>query len=221
MKRITEPELMDSALQAKAYAEADFESAHSQIISHFTTLFPGIMIHGDILDLGCGPGDITFRFARLFNKATITGIDGASSMLKLARARAKREQFAKNRVNFIQAMIPSNDIPQKPYELIVSNSLLHHLHNPQVLWETILQQSTPNTIIFIADLCRPESREEALQLVDELASDEPKLLKNDFYHSLLAAFCPSEITSQLAKSGLAHLTINQIGHHLIIYGKRT
>lgn len=219
MKRITEPELMDSPLQAKTYAEADFESAHKQIVSHFLTLFPEVTVGGEILDLGCGPGDITFRFAKLFRNANITAIDGAPSMLKLARARAKKEPGTERRVSFIEAMIPSNDIPQKQYDLIISNSLLHHLHNPLVLWETVLQHSKPGTTLFIADLCRPKNKEEAQQIVDEFAAGEPELLRNDFYNSLLAAFRPSEIKSQLAQAGLKHLSITKNGHHLFIYGE--
>lgn len=220
MIRITEPELMDNPLHAKAYAEADFESAHRQIVSRFAALFSETTIEGEILDLGCGPGDITFRFAALFNNANVTGIDGAPSMLDLARARRERAADSGERIHFIEAMIPSEDIPKKPYELIVSNSLLHHLHNPLVLWDTILQHSNPGTIIFIADLCRPKSKSAAQQIVDEFAADEPELLRGDFYNSLLAAFRPSEIKKQLAQIGLSGLDVHQDGHHLFVYGKR-
>ncbi len=220
MERITEPELMNDALQAKTYAEADFDSAHSQVVTDFKMLFPKISINGEILDLGCGPGDFTFRFAKLFNTANITGIDGAPNMLKLARARSNKEALNTDRIHFIETTIPSNNIPQKPYELIISNSLLHHLHDPLVLWETILQHSSPETILFIADLCRPEDRKSAQRIVNEFAAGEPDLLRRDFYNSLLAAFSPAEIKDHLKECGLGHLSINQKGHHLFIYGKR-
>jgi len=219
MKRTTEPELMDNALQAKAYAEADFESAHSALINQFTELFPDLEVTGELLDLGCGPGDISFRFAKLFGQANITGIDGAQAMLELARMRAESESLT-HRIEFKETIIPSSTIPKKPYKLIVSNSLLHHLHNPDVLWNTVLQHSNPETVLFIADLCRPQNGEKARQIVAEFAANESNLLREDFYNSLLAAFRPDEIKGQLTKAGLEHLSITQTGHHLFIYGKR-
>jgi 2-polyprenyl-3-methyl-5-hydroxy-6-metoxy-1,4-benzoquinol methylase len=142
-------------------------------------------------------------------------------MLKLARARSKKEALSTGRIRFIEATIPSNNIPQKPYELIISNSLLHHLHDPLNLWKTALQHSTPKTVLFIADLCRPEDSKSAQQIVNEFAAGEPELLRRDFYNSLLAAFSPAEIKNQLKESGLGHLSINQKDHHLFIYGKPT
>ncbi len=40
MKRIPEEELMDSAEQARAYADADYSGPHDAFISYFKTSFP-------------------------------------------------------------------------------------------------------------------------------------------------------------------------------------
>ncbi|HET9234400.1 MAG TPA: SAM-dependent methyltransferase, partial [Candidatus Eisenbacteria bacterium] len=58
MERIPEPELMTEDEQARAYAQADFEEAHSRFIALFRETFPEVS-EGTALDLGCGPGDIT------------------------------------------------------------------------------------------------------------------------------------------------------------------
>jgi 2-polyprenyl-3-methyl-5-hydroxy-6-metoxy-1,4-benzoquinol methylase len=141
-------------------------------------------------------------------------------MLDLACIRAKQEGLT-HRTTFVKAIIPVDEIPQKSYCLIVSNSLLHHLHNPDVLWQAIRQHSNSETVLFIADLCRPDSNKKAKQTVDEFAANEPEILRHDFYHSLLAAFRPKEIKNQLIKAGLGHLSIIQKGHHLFVYGKNT
>ena len=57
MQRVTEPELMNDPLHAQAYARADFEAAHSRIVEQFGVYFPGVELAGNILDLGCGPGE--------------------------------------------------------------------------------------------------------------------------------------------------------------------
>jgi len=41
--------------------------------------------------------------------------------------------------------------------LILSSSVLHHLHDPQVHWQTVRRYSKRGTIVFIADLRRPAS----------------------------------------------------------------
>ncbi len=137
MKRIIEPELMEDEVRAKAYSDADFEAEHSQIVQLLDIVFGSIDISGEILDLGCGPGDVTFRIARRFPKANITAIDGSEVMIKIANERKMLETDIAGRVDFVQAMVPSSNIPNKSYDLILSTSFLHHLHNPDVLWQTI------------------------------------------------------------------------------------
>jgi len=80
----------------------------------------------------------------------------AHPMINQAEERKKREIKMGKQINFIQAMIPDSNIPNKTYDLILSTSFLHHLHHPQVLWQTIKKHSKSGTKIFIADLIRPE-----------------------------------------------------------------
>jgi ubiquinone/menaquinone biosynthesis C-methylase UbiE len=218
MERILEPELMEDLMQAQAYAEADFDAQHSKIIELIDQVFGCFEFSGEILDLGCGPGDVTFRLAHRFPKTRITGIDGSPAMISLAKERKKREIAVKNKVNFIQAMVPGADIPKKNYNLIISTSFLHHLHQPEVLWKTIIELSQPGTKVFVADLCRPESKKLARQIVIEYANNEPEVLKQDFYNSLLAAFTPEEVKGQLSGAELEGLSV-EVDRYLVIFGE--
>ncbi len=221
MQRIVEPELMDNKEQAEAYAAADFEQAHRLIIAAFEVYFPSVELDGRILDLGCGPGDISFRFAKRFQKSDIIGIDGSSEMIRLANERKDREQNLSDRITFITGLLPGAKIPDGPYSAIVSNSLLHHLHRPEVLWQTVIQYATPGTKILITDLYRPKSIKEAEQMVNEYSANEPAILQRDFYNSLLAAFTTKEIQEQLINSGLTELKIKKISNrHVLIYGEK-
>ena len=218
MERILEPELMEDMAQAQAYSEADFGTQHSKIIDLIDQFFGAVEFSGDILDLGCGPGDVTFRIAHRFSKAKITGIDGSQAMINLAKQRQERELLVKSRVNFIQAMVPGIDIPKTNYDLIVSTSFLHHLHQPGVLWQTITEHSRPGTKVFVADLCRAESKSAARQTVNESTKNEPDVLQEDFYNSLLAAFTPQEVENQLIRAGLNTLSVH-IDDYIIIHGE--
>ena len=219
MHRITEPELMDDQAQAEAYAAADFAEAHSRIVDSFDSCFPGEDVAGYILDLGCGPGDICFRFAARFPVCSVMGVDGSRAMIRLANERKARDSVTDDRVRFIEGLLPGAPIPEMPFAAVISNSLLHHLHEPLVLWETILRYASPGTKVYVVDLFRPETVVEAQRLVSEYASGEPDILRRDFYNSLCAAFEPGEVEAQLATAGLAGLAVDVISdRHLAVHG---
>lgn len=218
MQRTVEPELMDDKVQAEAYAAANFEQADKLIVDAFDLHFPSTEINGNILDLGCGPGNITFQMAQRFTNGHIVGIDGSTEMIKLANQEMVKLGF-QNRITLITDIIPGTAIPQIQYSAIVSNSFLHHLHRPEVLWNTIKQYSSSDTKILIVDLFRPNSEEDASRIVKNYSSDEAEILQRDFYYSLLAAFTPEEIEQQLINAGLTQLKIKIItDRHLLIFG---
>ena len=219
MQRVTEPELMDDQAQSEAYAAADFSEAHSRIVDTFERCFPGEDVAGHVLDLGCGPGDICFRFAARYPGCSVTGVDGSGAMIRLANARKAHESVTGERVCFIEGLLPGASIPGAPFAAVISNSLLHHLHEPQVLWETVLKVASPGTRVYVVDLFRPQTVAGAQGLVDEYAADEPDILRRDFYNSLCAAFAPHEVETQLTTAGLAGLAVEVISdRHLAVYG---
>ncbi len=216
MERVPEPELMDDALQAEAYAHADFAEPHQAIVDHFTACFPHYPVRR-VLDLGCGNGDVTLRFARAYPRAEVLGVDGAEAMLGHARMAARAADLTE-RVRFRRARLPTPSLPTG-FDTVISNSLLHHLADPAVLWETALRCAAPGAALFVADLARPASPEEAHDFVERYAAGEPEILKRDFYHSLCAAYRPAEIQAQLARVGLSHLRVEQISdRHVVVFG---
>lgn len=219
MQRITEPELMDDAVQARAYADADFESAHQAFIHLFQEKFPQLEITNEVLDLGCGPCDISRRFANAFPDAILHAVDGATSMLQEAD-RLNKQHGLNKRIRLIESRLPNLDLPQQHYHTIISNSLLHHLHAPHVLWQTIQSHAKPFANVFVMDLMRPETKEMAEALVEQYAIHEPEILKQDFYHSLCAAFTPDEVQEQLDDHSLSQLSVEIVSdRHMIIYGR--
>lgn len=216
MYRTPEPELMEDQHQVKAYAEADFSEPHNRFIELISKYIDS-EFSGKALDLGCGPGDISFRFAQKYPNCTIDAVDGSKPMLDYGEKRLTPELA--RQINFIHARIPFKVALPGSYDVIFSNSLLHHLSDPQILWQTIKACANANTSIFIMDLLRPESEVAANQLVNEYAVNEPDILKHDFYHSLLAAFTLDEIKLHLTKVQL-NLAVEPIAdRHVFITGK--
>ena len=221
MQRILEPELMDDPVQAAAYASADFSDPHGLFINKFREVFPGSSITGHVLDLGCGPADISVRFAEAYPACHIYGVDGARAMLTEGQAAIKRRGL-EQRIKLIYGVIPDLELPQIIYQIIMSNSLLHHLHDPLVLWKYIKKISSCDTQIFIMDLIRPYTCHDADKLVNTYCGTEAEILRRDFYNSLCAAFCPTEVEQQLGETGLQGLKIDVItDRHMIIYGQIT
>lgn len=220
MERIPEPELMDEPEQALAYARADFDSAHREIMSHYLRLFPDGGEARHVLDLGCGAGDISVRFARLCPEARIDAVDGAQAMLDQARVLCEGAGLD-GRIKLLLERLPSNNLGEGYYDTVISNSLLHHLHDPQVLWSTVRRAGAGGARVFIADLMRPPNQTVARELMDLHAQGEPEILRRDFYNSLLAAFAPEEIEAQLRECGLQDaLRVMPItDRHVIVYGR--
>jgi trans-aconitate methyltransferase len=216
MNRVLEQELMDDDEQVEAYAEADFEAPHNQFIQRLKIFVNKPDLNITALDLGCGPGDISRRFVETYPLSKVDAVDGSVPMIMAGQLSLPKD--LKPRVNFILGVLPNILLPHAKYELIFSNSLLHHLPDPQVLWQVIKKYAQSETGIIIMDLLRPESTEAAKQLVKTYADNEPPILQQDFYNSLLAAFTLDEIKAQLKQAGL-HFLVEQISdRHVFISG---
>ena len=129
-------------------------------------------------------------------------------MLNFAEGTLEGKPGLHGRINFIHSMTQDFN-PSEKYDLIISNSLLHHLPDPVVLWHKIKELSLPETYIFIMDLLRPDTIKEAERLRDLYVKDEPGVLQRDFYNSLLAAFEVEEVREQLDSLGLVNLQVRQ------------
>jgi ubiquinone/menaquinone biosynthesis C-methylase UbiE len=219
MKRTPEPELMDDPEQARAYALADFSEPHQAFVDYFVRCFPRHQPQR-VLDLGCGPADISIRFARTYPDCEITGVDGAEAMLVCARE-AIAAAGVTARIHVHHMHLPAKLTDAGSFDTVISNSLLHHLADPMVLWQTLAQLPAARSAVFIMDLMRPVSERMARELVQQYASQEPEILKRDFYHSLCAAYRPDEIQAQLRVTNLAtYLQIEVVSdRHLIVWGQ--
>ncbi|BBL70643.1 class I SAM-dependent methyltransferase [Methylogaea oryzae] len=205
MQRQLEPELMDDAEQAAAYAAADFAEANGRFVRLFGELCGGFA--GTALDLGCGPGDICLRLARAYPACTVHGLDGAAAMLDYAEAGLARQPELAGRVRFLQGRLPLAHGLADGYDALLSNSLLHHLPDPAVLWQAVRRYGRPGSLVLVMDLFRPPDDAAAQALVRRYAADAPPVLQRDFHNSLCAAFTPDEIAGQLAATGLDHLRV--------------
>jgi 2-polyprenyl-3-methyl-5-hydroxy-6-metoxy-1,4-benzoquinol methylase len=166
-----------------------------------------------VLDIGCGPCDVTRRFATANPGYRFHAVDGSRAMLQ----RAPRQR----RIKLICGCVPDVKLPAQRYDVILSSSLLHHLHNPVALWQTVARCAKPGSLVFVVDLRRPATMAAARTLTRKYAAGEPEVLRRDFYNSLLAAFTPAEVRRQLHRAGLDWLRVRVItDRHLLVSGQQ-
>ncbi len=218
MQRIPEPELMDDEAQVRAYAEADFAEPHDHFVALLQEKLPDLASTGFAIDLGCGAGDISRRFARALPGWQVRGVDGSPTMLRVA-AEMTRDAGLADRISYDEVLLPAATRGGRS-DLIFSNSLLHHLADPDVFWSTMRDWSMPGGAVFVMDLLRPTDRATAEQFVNLYAADEPEVLQIDFFNSLLAAYAVDELRAQLDRAGLGYLPIEVVSdRHVIVWGR--
>lgn len=220
LPRTPEPELMAGEEQARAYAEADFAEPHDRFVALFGESFPELEMNGRVADLGCGTADVTLRFARAYPDCRIDGVDGSAAMLQHGHAAVAAAGLGA-RVTLLHGRLPEVALPAATYPVVISNSLLHHLHRPGVLWATVDRLARAQAAVFIMDLLRPASAAAVERLVATYAADEPEVLQRDFRASLHAAFTVAEVRAQLRDAALDWLDVCVVSdRHLVISGVR-
>ncbi|NNK90375.1 MAG: class I SAM-dependent methyltransferase [Saprospiraceae bacterium] len=105
---------------ARKYADQDLYRADLEILP--------LLISQDkpqILDIGCGPGNLTHAISELFPEADITGIDLSSEMLKIAKSRIPKAKFRQMNSNSISRIA-------SVYDLVVAGFLLPYLNQNEL-----------------------------------------------------------------------------------------
>ena len=215
MLRALEPEIMDDEQQALVYAKADFSSSNQWYVDHLIADYPGHL--RKVLDIGCGPGDVMLRLAAARPDIRITAIDGSGAMIKLARA-AVHAGGLESRVAAMQGYIPGLPLDEHSFDAILSKDLLHHLPDPSVLWNEARRLGRADAAVYVMDLIRPATPQDARNIVETVAPGEHPILKEDFYNSLCAAFTLDEAKAQIREAGLSLEVIQVSDRHMVIKG---
>ncbi len=216
MKRAPEPELMQIPSQVRAYADADFSRSDSMVVKSLETYLikSGRTLNQNdlILDMACGPGNIAERIAKNWPFVNVVGIDGSMEMLN----EAEKKLSESLRKNLSYELIDINSIALGDIhvsfkaDVLVSNSALHHFHDPYCFWGASKKLGKAKCIHIHRDLIRPASVEKAFELKEKHLSNSPEILKDDFYASLKASFTVEEVSQQLVDAGLSQLEVFQV-----------
>ncbi|EHS49986.1 Methyltransferase type 11 [Rhizobium sp. PDO1-076] len=215
MQRILEPEIMADAEQSLGYADADFSISNQSFVDH--VLSNGVHTLHHVIDIGCGPCDVMVRLADACPDIHITAIDGSAAMVDLARE-AVRASSHESRIAVIQGYIPGLPLSEYGFDAVLSKDLLHHLPDPMVLWSEIQRLGQTGAAVYVMDLIRPDTPQDADDIVAKVAPDAHAILRQDFYNSLCAAFTLDEVNAQLQQAGLLLQVRHISDRHMLIAG---
>jgi ubiquinone/menaquinone biosynthesis C-methylase UbiE len=204
--RKPEPEVMDDAGEVEAYssaaAQAWLDALDDTLVDQVLSL--GIE-EGIALDVGTGPGSIPLKIARRRPALKLVGTDKSPTMLCTAR-QAAREQGLEHRCTFTLADAARLPFPDARFELVLSNSVLHHLTKPEVVFNEMARVAKPEGIVLIRDLRRPSRLTLAAHTAWHGRHYEGRM-KELFKDSVRAAYTPGELTALLRGSALANARI--------------
>jgi trans-aconitate 2-methyltransferase len=85
-----------------------------------------------VVDLGCGPGNLTRKLADALDGATVVGIDNSAAMLDKAAGEARPG------LTFRQQSIEDFVRSDEKYDLVFSNAALHWVHGHETLLPALL-----------------------------------------------------------------------------------
>jgi ubiquinone/menaquinone biosynthesis C-methylase UbiE len=158
LPRIPEPEVMNDLAEVEAYssaaAQSHLDTIDDTFVEHATRLVKG-RARGRALDIGTGPGQIVLKLARRLTQWKFIGVDRSPNMIAQGAASLVLAAGLAGRVQFYVA--DGNQLPFRDgiFDLVVCNSVLHHLAEPQKLLAEIARLAKPRSAILLRDLRRP------------------------------------------------------------------
>lgn len=153
----------------------------------------------NVLDLGCGPGNVTPYIAHTFQNSKIKGIDSSSEMIEKA---IKSNKDLINRSTFQVGTIEEEaEAKNKTYDLVYCNSSLHWCSDHEILLPKIIRNLVSSNGGVLA-IQMPDTKEQKSHVLMEMAAFRCGLIdivqniripraehSADWYFNLLNPFC--------------------------------
>jgi ubiquinone/menaquinone biosynthesis C-methylase UbiE len=120
-----------------------------------TISLAGVAPGEDVLDVGCGPGDLTMLARKWSGSAgRISGIDPSSEMIRVARSKAGRKALE---IEYVVAAAEALPFDDSTFDQVLSSFMMHHL--PEALRGQVLAEVhrvlRPGGRLLVVDLKRP------------------------------------------------------------------
>jgi ubiquinone/menaquinone biosynthesis C-methylase UbiE len=197
LRRIPEPEVMDDSKEVQAYSSAAADAYLSNIDDTFVehTLRLIGPAAGRALDIGCGPGQILTKLSARLPEWKFVGVDRSLTMIH----RATRVPHSVFVFAGDACALPFGD---SSFDLVLCNSVLHHIGHPACLFAEICRIAKPGAAILLRDLRRP-SRFGFPIHVRWYGRHYDGLMYKLYRDSVRSAYTPEELSAMLNAAGIS------------------
>lgn len=205
MQRILEPEVMDTLQEAIEYDAMNFTEVNTAFAQRAIQLGPQ---SGFVLDAGTGTARIPILICQQCPQWQISGIDLAQNMLLIG---SKNVEQAGLQTQIALEAVDSKQLPYHngQFEMVISNSLVHHLPEPLPFLLEIKRVLKPNGAILLRDLIRPADEGIVKAMVDSIGTEYSEHQKMLFRDSLNAAFTLDEVNELVHQAGMKGVQVYQ------------
>ena len=213
LPRVPEPEVMDDGSEVQAYSSASAEAYLGKIddsfVEHAIALIGPAPGYG--IDIGCGPGQILRKLSARLPRWNFFGVDRSFAMIRLtAEPSSTRDQpnaveRARSPIGNAQFVLgDANALPFRDscFDLVLCNSVLHHMRESSRLLAEIRRIAKPNAAILLRDLRRP-SRIACSFHVRWHGRHYGGLMYKLYRDSVRAAYTYKELTTMLRSAGIS------------------
>ena len=221
LERVLEPEVMDTAEEARDYDSMDHAAVNTRFCNDFLQFatFGGKPALGSIeparvVDFGTGTALIPIALAARAAGFTIVGIDLSEHMLLLGRSNVSRAGLDA-RVSLARVDAKGTTYEDGAFGATISNSIIHHIPEPALCFAEMWRVTAKGGLLFARDLHRPGDHAEVERLVALYAGEPPGEPPADaarvasfenqralFRASLCAALTVREVVAMLAPFGV-------------------
>lgn len=198
---------MDTTEDAEEYDAMDFAASDTQFAEAAAGLL-GEAPGGRALDIGTGTAKIPVLLLARRPDLQVLAVDMADEMLRVA-ARNLAAAGIEKACSLARMDAKALDVPPASFDLVMSNSLAHHVPEPLGFFREIARVTRPEGAILVRDLIRPESEEEAWAIVNRVAPNDSKRQKQLFFDSLCAALTLDEVSAMVAEAGIEGARVTQ------------
>ena len=199
LSRILEPEVMEDRDEAVEYNEMDHAEVNRNFVSDLLAAGP---LGTDCLDLGTGTALIPIELCSRQELVRVMASDASAMMLDLARYQLEINGLI-SRIQLHLGDAKKLVFQADFFDTVMSNSLVHHLPSHEAFIAETLRVLRPGGLLFIRDLCRPDSVEELESLIATYAAGETESSRQMLRQSLHAALCLEEIKKLALNAGLS------------------
>lgn len=206
MQRVLEPEVMDSWEEAVEYDAMDFTEVNTAFAERAIALKPPLT--AKVLDAGTGTARIPVLLCLKYPHWQVFGIDLAQNMLQIGY---KHVEQAGLQNQIVLELVDAKQLPYKDgdFDLVVSNSLVHHLPDPLLFFRELKRVLKPNGAILIRDLIRPSDEDTMNNLVESIGTEYDTHQKQLFRDSLHAALTLDEVNQLISQAHLPGVVVYQ------------